>query len=287
MRKHGVFIWGQKRRVRDLPPRPLLYDCPLSSNGNAGMAENDYSALRQQSRLPLSLKVKYTLRARLERGEWPVGFRIPTLEELVAEYGVSRATVRAALDELEQEGLIERTRGKGTFVIRDVRNDQWLMLPTDWASLISHIENLNVEFDVLEAGHGALPAEFVVDAVADDKYWWETRVNRTKSVPYSLNTVYVTNRLTKGRLRAFRSEPVLPVLNRHCRDELHTAYQTLMIKMADASIARPLGIEIGMPVARVVRVAKNVHNVVVYAARVFYPANYLFIRNDFQPLGPT
>ena len=250
------------------------------------MAENDYSALRQQSRLPLSLKVKYTLRARLERGEWPVGFRIPTLPELVAEYGVSRATVRAALDELEREGLIERTRGKGTFVIRDVHQDQWLMLPTDWASLITHIENLNVEFDVIAGGHSPLPAEFIADAAADEKYWWETRVNRTHGVPYSLNTVYVTSRLTKGRLRAFRASPVLVALNQHCRDELDTAYQTLMIKIADAAIARPLGIDIGMPVARVVRVAKNAENGVGYAARVYYPANYLFIRNEFGRLNP-
>ncbi|MFA5608849.1 MAG: GntR family transcriptional regulator, partial [Alcaligenes sp.] len=75
------------------------------------MVDPTRSSLRKQSKLPLSLKVKYTLRARLERGEWPVGTRIPTLEELMQEYGVSRATVRAALDELENEGLIERTRG--------------------------------------------------------------------------------------------------------------------------------------------------------------------------------
>ncbi|MDV2114760.1 hypothetical protein [Alcaligenes faecalis] len=51
------------------------------------MVDPTRSSLRKQSKLPLSLKVKYTLRARLERGEWPVGTRIPTLEELMQEYG--------------------------------------------------------------------------------------------------------------------------------------------------------------------------------------------------------
>ena len=42
---------------------------------------------------------------------------LPAEQALAAEYGVSRVTVRRALAELEQEGLISRRRGAGTVVL--------------------------------------------------------------------------------------------------------------------------------------------------------------------------
>jgi DNA-binding LacI/PurR family transcriptional regulator len=52
----------------------------------------------------------------LQRGKMKVGDRLPSEPELIAQYGVSRATVREALISLEQEGWVRRLQGKGTFV---------------------------------------------------------------------------------------------------------------------------------------------------------------------------
>lgn len=245
------------------------------------MIESIHTALKKQSRLPLSLKLKYVLRARLERGEWALGARIPTLLELVAEYGVSRATVRAALDELEREGLIQRTRGKGTFVIGDAAKEHWLMLPTDWQSLVRHIEHLKVRFVTLDSGFGVLPAE-VPEQPAGQPYWWTLRINWTDHIPYSLNTVYVAKRLADLKKAEFESEPVLPVINRHFREELHSATQVLTIRAADALAARHLHLEIGTAVAQALRVARNAAHEVVYVARVLYPAKYLSVETRFN-----
>ncbi|MGO1341619.1 MAG: FadR/GntR family transcriptional regulator, partial [Cellulosimicrobium funkei] len=43
---------------------------------------------------------------RVERGEWPVGTRIPPEPELVAELGVGRNTVREAVRALEHAGIL-------------------------------------------------------------------------------------------------------------------------------------------------------------------------------------
>ena len=54
------------------------------------------------------------LRRRLTAGDFDE--RFPTDRELVADYGVSRHTVREAVRRLQQEGVVTRRRGKGSFV---------------------------------------------------------------------------------------------------------------------------------------------------------------------------
>ena len=67
--------------------------------------------------VPLHHQVYLDLRATLDRREWQAGDRLPTERELAARYGCSLITVRRALDELVREQRIERTRGRGTFVL--------------------------------------------------------------------------------------------------------------------------------------------------------------------------
>jgi GntR family transcriptional regulator len=57
------------------------------------------------------------LLASLETGRWAPGRHPPTARDLALHYGCSLITVRRALDELVREGRIERTRGRGTFVL--------------------------------------------------------------------------------------------------------------------------------------------------------------------------
>ncbi len=56
------------------------------------------------------------LRARIRAKEWDAGEQLPTEAELVTRYGVSRATVRQAIKDLEGQGLVAVHRGRGTFM---------------------------------------------------------------------------------------------------------------------------------------------------------------------------
>ncbi len=71
---------------------------------------------RLTSGTDLPTRLAHELRTRLLRHEWGAGERMPTEAELVAGYGVSRATVRQAMKALEGEGLVVTHQGRGSFV---------------------------------------------------------------------------------------------------------------------------------------------------------------------------
>lgn len=71
---------------------------------------------RSGSGVVLWAQVAESLRRRLSEGEFDR--RFPTEMELVADYAVSRATIREAVRRLRAEGLIEARQGAGTFVLQ-------------------------------------------------------------------------------------------------------------------------------------------------------------------------
>lgn len=72
--------------------------------------------LYADSASPLYRQLMQRIRADIATGVYPVHSRIPSEAELGARYQVSRVTVRRALAELSQEGLLRRMQGKGTYV---------------------------------------------------------------------------------------------------------------------------------------------------------------------------
>lgn len=76
------------------------------------MARMDNSA----GEISLYRQVETILRDQIVDGVLRAGDRLPAEEVLREEFGISRGTLRMALDALEQDGLLERERGRGTFV---------------------------------------------------------------------------------------------------------------------------------------------------------------------------
>jgi GntR family transcriptional regulator len=65
---------------------------------------------------PLHAAVLERVLRLLTDGAWVVGAKLPSEEKLAEAIGVSRVTLRDALSLLEQDGLLERRHGVGTFV---------------------------------------------------------------------------------------------------------------------------------------------------------------------------
>ena len=67
---------------------------------------------------PLPIATAASIEARIRDGAWAPGTRLPPERELGRSLEVSRSTLRLALAELEERGIITRHQGRGTFVAR-------------------------------------------------------------------------------------------------------------------------------------------------------------------------
>lgn len=66
--------------------------------------------------LPIYIQIHNDIKRNIEAEKWKIGDRIPSERELSTEFGVSRMTLRQAIQTLVDEGILERRVGSGTFV---------------------------------------------------------------------------------------------------------------------------------------------------------------------------
>lgn len=74
---------------------------------------------RTGKRKPLYTRIRDHVLANIHQGSWQANDRLPTEVELAEKFGVSRFTVKKALSDLVEEGLIYRIQGKGSFISPD------------------------------------------------------------------------------------------------------------------------------------------------------------------------
>ncbi len=73
-------------------------------------------ALNPHATTPLYLQLEATLREALASGQWKPGEALPPERDFAESFGVSRLTLRKALQRLEAQGLVRRRQGSGTYV---------------------------------------------------------------------------------------------------------------------------------------------------------------------------
>jgi GntR family transcriptional regulator len=211
-------------------------------------------------------------RRRIEQGAWRQGRQIPTVDELAAECGVARATIRQALDQLEQEGLIERFRAKGTFVRQSPSAGRlWCEVETDWNGLLRSREGAEIETlsDTPRIEPAAVPPAEIGRLAA--AYRHIRRRHWRDGAPFLLAEVYLDAKLApKVTADDLRRKTALRLVAGIPGVRIADARQVLTIGTADVESAAALQIPLNAPVAQVRRAAVDQRGVLVLVADGIY-----------------
>jgi GntR family transcriptional regulator len=85
----------------------------------------EVDGITHDSRLPYYEQLKQLLLREIARDKLEPGHLMPSESEMCHRYGVSRTVVRQAVGELVHEGVLQRMRGKGTFVAKPKLSEQF------------------------------------------------------------------------------------------------------------------------------------------------------------------
>ena len=205
--------------------------------------------------LPKYHQIYLVLREQLREGRFDAG--MPGEVTLMAQFGVARVTIRRALSQLSDEGLIERVPGRGT---RPVHKSKDLPLSASrqpqsagqTARLTGLLENLVtmglrttvkvLSVNVLRAPDDVAQILRLPPGVAVQK---AERVRSTTEGPLSHITTWVPDSIAGGfGKRELASKPIL-VLLEESGVRVGRAEQTISARLADVDMARHLDVAVG------------------------------------------
>ncbi|MEO8656216.1 MAG: GntR family transcriptional regulator [Ramlibacter sp.] len=201
--------------------------------------------------LPKYHRIYLVLREQLEEGRFASG--VPGELALMRQFGVARVTVRRALEQLAQEGLIAREPGRGTRAIgwpaRQGAAAANEPMRTQLTGLLENLVSMSLSTSVKvldvdmvaasEAVAGALalaPGAMVQKAV---------RVRSTREGPLSHITTYVPADVARQFGRRELSRKAILLLLEEAGVKVGRAVQTVSARLADAEVAGHLDLPVG------------------------------------------
>ena len=239
-----------------------------------------------RSRVPLYIQVASALRRRIETGQWKVGQQISTLEELEREFEVARVTVRQAVELLQNEGLVHRHQGRGTFVADKLQDKHWLRLETTWEALVASIKD-NVLNIIKVDDPPAWPKLAEDEGKLAPEYVFLRSVQLKDGAPYALVNLHLDRGIYERNPNAFLTHTALPILATSKGADIENAHQTLVIGSADPGTASLLKVPLGTPTAECHCVVTNRSGVAIYVAEIIYRNDcvklYIDLLNKAKP----
>lgn len=203
--------------------------------------------LDSNSSSPLHKQLSDRLRQDIQNGVYASGQKMPTEFELSKMFGVSRITVRNALNTLAQEGLFTRIRGKGTFVshkrvsrniLKDISFTEMCisngMIPG--ARTIKSIIEDATESDIQELG---LPSPAKVIVIE--------RIRYANNVPVSIEISRMPERFAFFLNEDLNSVSFQTTLAKH-NLTFHSVKKTIKLVYASYEVAHYLSISQGYPI---------------------------------------
>jgi GntR family transcriptional regulator len=203
---------------------------------------------------PLYARVESELGANIADRTFPPGSQLPTEDELIARFDVSRTTVRKAIQNLASRRLIEIRRGKGTFVAEPKITHELTELSgfvEDMQAVGHHptarlIETRLVAADETVARQLAVATGTLVIRIQ--------RVRLADGVPISFDETYLPRAIGEQIItNDLAAEPIFSLLEQKYQVALREAEYQLEAVSATAAVAEALGIEPGSPIFQIER----------------------------------
>ncbi|MDI3548622.1 MAG: GntR family transcriptional regulator, N-acetylglucosamine utilization regulator [Halanaerobiales bacterium] len=204
--------------------------------------------LNEASRLPLYVQLKELMKEKIEKGEWKINDKIPSERDLEKDYDVSRMTVRKAIIELVNEGILTRKQGKGTFV-KELRIEQ------DLVKLNGFTQEMRLR--------GLKPSTRVIDAAEispdidvrnklklnlGEKVFVLKRLRLANDEPMAYEVSYISEKLCPDLLNHNLNQSLYKVLTEEYNIALKYAMQSLEAGIASKKEADLLNINENDPI---------------------------------------
>jgi len=221
------------------------------------------------------------LRRQVENGDFAAGRLLPSESDLSASYGVSRVTVRKALELLRDEGLIDSRQGFGWFVAADPLRQALGRLGT----IEDQLESMGVASERRVVGFGfvkAPPRAKQVLGVLD--VLRVRRLNLADGHPFARVTVWCPEDLGASLSRAdVEARPFYELLD----VTIGRATQTIGAAAAESSDAALLDIPVGSPVLRCERITYDVDERPILLSEHVFPGHRTELVVDLPRFDPS
>lgn len=201
-----------------------------------------------RSSVPLHHQIAQVLKGRIESGVWGGSAPLTTEQGLCEEFGVSRTTVRQALGQLKQAGLLESRAGVGT---RGVAAPVKRKVARSGGDPLHAALATKPRFVTL----GEVPAPPAVAAffglASGAAIWHFVRVHMLDERPLSVVDSYMPAELGRQLGRSELQRPMHELLWDKFSIALKRSVHTLRVGRADVDIASLLGVALADPVLRI------------------------------------
>ncbi len=225
------------------------------------------------------------LRTRLANGHVGTGGALPSEAELGDEHGVSRVTVRRALEVLRSEGLVTSRRGSGWFAAADPVRQSLGRVTTVEAALEAagaRPTRRVLEFAFEPAGTDVARA---LSLGPSDEVLRVKRLNLADGEPFALVTVWLPGALgallSRDEVEAETFYDLLPLRG----VQLGRAVQQIGADLARSDDARHLGIDLRAPVLTARRVTYAIDRQPVLFSLHRYPAERTSVEIELPSLA--
>ncbi|MFP3901384.1 MAG: GntR family transcriptional regulator [Acidimicrobiia bacterium] len=221
------------------------------------------------------------LRARVESGELAAGVLLPSESRLSATHGVSRVTVRKALELLRDEGLIDARQGFGWFVATAPVRQALGRLGT----IEEQLASLGVESERRVVGFGFTEAPpRVRQVLGRDTVLEVRRVNLADGQPFARVTVWCPEELGA---RLSRAEVERSPFYELVAVPIGGATQTIGAAVAGRDDAELLAVPVGSPVLRCERITFATEGPPVLMSEHLFPAHRTEFVVELQRVEPS